>query len=252
MSKKQIFAIVAAAIIVIAAVGTIWALDRMGGQAEGDVKVVDMRGRTVYVDEDVEKVVCLSASSLRLVSYFGAVDMVVGIDSFDANALGSPANYYKATYRIAYMNISSITSVGSEANFAAINDTGADVIFTSVEASASSITCRTRQHPVVWGSTRKVRSSSTTDEFSRQIDLIVKVLGRRKRQRSSSRHHSCSTSSKDTRRRSPVRCEDALRGKAVLFHAGWAVQTTGKYIPFDSPAPTTSCRREQRNPTTLP
>lgn len=54
---------------------------------------------------------------MRLVSYFGqdAVDMIVGVDNFDAKVTAT-GNYYKATYCIAY-DIESKTNVGSEENY---------------------------------------------------------------------------------------------------------------------------------------
>jgi iron complex transport system substrate-binding protein len=236
MSKKQLFAIVAAVIIVIAAVGTIWALDMMGNEAEGDVKVVDMRGRTVYVDDNVESVVCLSASSLRLVSYFGAVDMVVGIDSFDANALGSPANYYKATYRIAYMNISSITLVGSEANFAAINDTGADVIFTSVEDVGVLDDLQNKTNiPVVGLNAQGSFDIDNMTEFSRQLDLIGKVLGMEERADELIEGINSLLDELEGYKAevAPSDVKDAYVGGMFFFMQGGLYKTTGKYLPFD-------------------
>lgn len=236
MSKKQLFAVLAVAIMVVAAVGALWAINGLDDGMKGDVKVVDMRGRTVYVDEDVQSVICLSASSLRLISYFGAVDMVVGIDSFDANALGSPANYYKATYRIAYMNISSITSVGSEANFAAINDTGADVIFTSVEDVGVLNDLQNKTNiPVVGLNAQGSFDIDNMTEFSRQLNLIGKVLGMEDRAEElidgitslldELEGHRSQIASSDFR--------DAYVGGMFYFMQGGLYKTTGKYLPFD-------------------
>lgn len=236
MSKKQMFAVLAAAIIVIAALGTIWVLDRMEDETGGEVRVIDMRGRAVYVDENVDSVVCLSASSLRLISYFGAVDMVVGIDSFDANTLGSPANYYKATYRVAYLNISSITSVGSEANFAAINDTGADVIFTSVEDVGVLNDLQNKTNiPVVGLNAQGSFDIDDMTEFSRQIDLIGKVLGKEDRAEELINGINALLDELESFKAevTPANYSDAYVGGMFYFMQGGLYKTTGKYLPFD-------------------
>ena len=134
MNQKMV-AIIAVIIVVVAAVAVAAVVmsNGNGGGDSGDRVVTDIRGREVTIPQDVNKVVCVSAGALRMVSYFD-IDRVVGIDSMDKGTSGSPANYNLATYRVAYADqIKEKTDVGDASSFKEIADTGADVIFTTTE-----------------------------------------------------------------------------------------------------------------------
>jgi len=236
MGKKQVFAILAAVVIVIAAIGVVLVVNGLENDLQGDITVTDMRGRTVSVSDDVDSIVCLSASSLRLISYFGAVDRVVGIDDFDANSLGSPANYYKATYRVAYENISSITSVGSEDNFVDINATGADVIFTSVEDVAVLNDLQNKTNiPVVGLNAQGAFDIDDMEAFSAQLTLIGKVLGMEERATEIIDGINSLLDELEGYRYELTASDhkDAYVGGMFYYMQGGLYKTTGKYLPFD-------------------
>ncbi len=236
LSKKQLFAITAAVIIVVAALGAVLVLNGLGNDIEGDFTVTDMRGRTVSIKAEVDSIVCLSASSLRLISYFDAVDMVSGIDSFDAKAMGSPANYYKATYRIAYQNISSITSVGSEANFAEINATGADVIFSSIEDVGVLNDLQNKTNIAVVGlNAQGAFDIDDMEAFGQQLTLIGKVLAREARaQELIDGINGLLDELEGYRAQVPEdQRKEAYVGGMFYFMQGGFYKTTGKYLPFD-------------------
>lgn len=125
--------IAAVAVIVVAAlvIAGVWYALGTDDSEQGADTVTDALGREVPVPESADGVVCLSAGSARMVCYLGAFDRIVGIDDQDAGAIGQKANYYMATYRIAY-DFSSVPNVGSEDNFRGIMATGADLIVTSM------------------------------------------------------------------------------------------------------------------------
>jgi iron complex transport system substrate-binding protein len=236
LSKKQLFAVTAAVIIVVAALGAVLVLNGLGNDIEGDFTVTDMRGRTVSIKAEVDSIVCLSASSLRLISYFDAVDMVSGIDSFDAKAMGSPANYFKATYRIAYQNISSITSVGSEANFAEINATGADVIFSSIEDVGVLNDLQNKTNIAVVGlNAQGAFDIDDMEAFGQQLTLIGKVLGREARaQELIDGINGLLDELEGYRAEVPEnQRKEAYVGGMFYFMQGGFYKTTGKYLPFD-------------------
>jgi len=236
MSKKQWFAIAAVAVMVIAAIGAVLVLNSLDNDIEGDFTVTDMRGRTVTIKNDVDSIVCLSASSLRLISYFGAVDMVSGIDSFDAKSMGSPANYYKATYRIAYQNISSINSVGSESNFADINATGADVIFTSVEDVAVLNDLQNKTNiPVVGLNAQGAFDIDDMESFGQQLTLIGKVLGMEERaEELIDGINDLLDELEGYKAEVPeAQYKKSYVGGMFYFMQGGLYKTTGKYLPFD-------------------
>ncbi len=82
MRNNKIFAIVAIVIIIVAAVGAVYVLTQNQANNEPAVTTVtDALGRTVNVPEHVDSIYCMGACSLRLVSYFDAVDKVKAIET---------------------------------------------------------------------------------------------------------------------------------------------------------------------------
>ena len=172
----KIAAILAVAIIIIAAVAAV-AITNGNNSSDGEKTVTDMRGRTVSLPNSVGKVVCLSAGSLRLVEYMGAVDKVVGIDSKDSE---ETANYYKATYHIAF-NTRGITNVGSADSFKEIMATGADVIITSNTDVGELNKLQDNTNIPVVGINAEGNVTVGGDTFNENIRLLGKVLGKESR-----------------------------------------------------------------------
>ena len=80
--NAKVIAIAVVAVLVVAGAGFgIYQLTK-DSDSKGDRTVTDIRGREVSIPGDVQKVVCVSAGALRMVSYFD-IDKVVGIDSMD-------------------------------------------------------------------------------------------------------------------------------------------------------------------------
>ena len=46
-------------------------------------QIIDAAGRTVVIPEKVEHIICSGAGCLRLVSYLGAQNLVVGVDNIE-------------------------------------------------------------------------------------------------------------------------------------------------------------------------
>ncbi len=172
----KIAAILAVAVIVIAAIAAV-AVSNNNGSSDGEKTVTDMRGRTVSLPDSVNKVVCLAAGSLRLVEYMGAVDKVVGIDSKDSE---TTANYYKATYHIAY-NTRDITNVGSADSFKEIIATGADVIISSETDVTKLDKLQDNTHIAVVGINAEGNVTVGGETFNDNIRLLGKVLGKESR-----------------------------------------------------------------------
>jgi iron complex transport system substrate-binding protein len=81
MSKNKLFAIIAIVTIIVAAAGAIYVLTQNQVNPEPSaITVTDSLGRTVNVPEQIDSIYCIGACSLRLVSYFDAVDKVQAIE----------------------------------------------------------------------------------------------------------------------------------------------------------------------------
>jgi len=81
MGKNKLFAIVAIAIVIVAAVGAVYVLTQnQTPQEPTATTVTDSLGRTVTIPEQTDSIYCIGACSLRLVSYFDAADKVQAVE----------------------------------------------------------------------------------------------------------------------------------------------------------------------------
>jgi iron complex transport system substrate-binding protein len=82
MEKNKIFTIVAIVIIAIAAIGVVFVLTSNNGNSDpAETTVTDALGRTVTIPQQLDSIYCIGACSLRLVSYFDAVEKVQAIET---------------------------------------------------------------------------------------------------------------------------------------------------------------------------
>jgi iron complex transport system substrate-binding protein len=94
MEKNKVYATMAIAIVIIAAIGVIYILTNKGENKESETTVTDALGRTVNVPEQIDSVYCLGACSLRLVSYFDAVEKVQAIETAGTFNTRDDQTYY--------------------------------------------------------------------------------------------------------------------------------------------------------------
>ena len=230
MDIKKIIILAVVALLLVGGVVAVVVTQNNGSPT--DKQVVDARGRTVTVPNDVDKVVCLSAGSVRLVSYIAGIDRIVGVDSMDAGASGSPANYYFATYRCAY-DIRSLTNVGSEENQKAIIGTGAQVIFTSKEDTGVLDTLQEQTGiPVV--AVNAQGSITVKDEaFRDNIRIVAKVLGEEKRGEDIIKGVDGMLAEIDNYSKSVTDKQVCYVGGMFYMMKGGLTMTTGNYLPFD-------------------
>lgn len=95
-------------------------------------------GRKVEINKEIKRVVCLGPGAMRLISYLGAVDMVVGVEDLEKRTLGG------RPYRLAYPELANLPSIGpggpesinKKPNFEAILSVSPDIVFvTYMDAS---------------------------------------------------------------------------------------------------------------------
>ncbi|MCW4019450.1 MAG: ABC transporter substrate-binding protein [Candidatus Bathyarchaeota archaeon] len=95
MEKNKIFAIVAIAVVIVAAVGVAYILTtNNGGNEVAETTVTDALGRTVNVPNQIDSIYSIGACSLRLVSYFDAVDKVQAIETAGTFNTRDDQTYY--------------------------------------------------------------------------------------------------------------------------------------------------------------
>ena len=175
--NQKIIVITVVAVLLVGGIGFAAYKLTSDDDQKGDRTVTDIRGREVTIPNEVNKVVCVSAGALRMVSYFD-IDRVVGIDSMDKGTSGSPANYNLALYRVAYADkIKEKTDVGDASSFKEIMDTEADVIFTTTEGVETLNNIQEKTGIPVIGLRAEVYFDlDSFQTFAKQMRLIGEVL----------------------------------------------------------------------------
>jgi len=225
MGKNKIFAIVAIVIIIVAAVGAVYVLTQNQANNEPAVTTVtDALGRTVNVPEQVDSIYCMGACSLRLVSYFDAVDKVKAIETEGTFNTRDDQTYYlvnKATF-------SSLPKVATTAE--AILALNPSVIITSLAEDAATADLLQSQT----GSPVYVINANVEfgDAFYNQITSIGNLLGEPARAKALNEgiaNMINEITSKATGE------NNATAYACGMFYYGGAsfLKASGNYLPFD-------------------
>ncbi len=102
------------------------------------VTVTDMVGRSVEVPANVERIIGIGSSSLRLISYLEATDLVVGVEQSELE--DNVTCSYRHVYHDTFENLPVIGDGGSKGvtpNEEAIMHTAPQVIFASIDQDAA-------------------------------------------------------------------------------------------------------------------
>ena len=94
MEKTKVYAVVAIVVVIIAAVGVVYLLTPKGDNEEPETTVTDALGRTVNIPQQIDSIYCIGACSLRLVSYFDAVEKVQAIETTGTFNTRDDQTYY--------------------------------------------------------------------------------------------------------------------------------------------------------------
>jgi iron complex transport system substrate-binding protein len=95
MEKNKLFAIAAVAIVLVAAIGVAYLLtSNKGNEGQSEKTVTDALGRTVNIPKQISSIYCMGACSLRLISYFDAVEKVQAIETAGAFNTLNDQTYY--------------------------------------------------------------------------------------------------------------------------------------------------------------
>lgn len=237
MNEKTKFVVIGIVAMLAVAGGGYVVFSMMGG-GDGEVKITDSLGREVMIPKKVDKVVCQEAGTLRLVSYFGqsAMDKVVGIDKGDAKVIMSPANYDKATYRLAYPDLINKTNVGSFDNAEAVKNTGANVIITSKTSASDVNNFQTATGiPIVAINIMNEINDGEIAKFNEVVRIVGKTLGMESRAEKLIKDIGSLVSELKTgaAKVTETQRKTAYVGGLFYMNAGGIYNTTGNYSAFD-------------------
>lgn len=141
--------------------------------------IEDMAGRTVEIPAEVDEVVGIGASSLRLVCYLGAVDTVVGVEQSEQE------DFVTCSYR--HVNIETFSklpvigdggSKGTTPNEEAIAALAPDVVIANVDKDTADALQERTGVPVVCIT---ITDAVFSQGFYDNVKFVGAVLGREKR-----------------------------------------------------------------------
>lgn len=196
-------------------------------------EIIDMRGRTVSVPSEIRGIVALGANSLRLLTYFDAVEKVVAVeDTGHAREKTVHEFFYLATYRIARPELRDLPSIGSSDNHEAIIAAAPDLVFSSsVDVSALDHLQRTLGIPV-FAIDADVELDDT-ERFFEQLRRVGRVLGEDARAEALVDGVSAVLEDLAARAERVREARTAYAGGMMFYGPADLLRTTGDYLPFD-------------------
>lgn len=141
--------------------------------------ITDMRGRTVEVPANAERIIGIGSSSLRVISYLEATDKVVGIEQSETG--DNVTCSYRHVYRDTFKDLPVIGEGGSKGvtpNEEAIMQVTPDVIFATIDKDAADSLQEKTNIPVVC----LTLSDIVFDQiFYDNIELVGSIVGKQNR-----------------------------------------------------------------------
>jgi iron complex transport system substrate-binding protein len=174
MEKQKAYILAVVALVLIAALGAALILNGNGTEATGaESEVTDALGRTVNIPEEIDSVFCVGACSLRLVSYFDAVDKVNALEADGTFNTRDDQTYYLVNKE----KFSSLPRAGTDAE--SIVKLKPSIIITSTAndaAAANDLQSKTGVPVYVINANLEFG-----EEFYKQISSLGMLFGEEKR-----------------------------------------------------------------------
>jgi iron complex transport system substrate-binding protein len=225
MEKNKIFAIVAIVIVVIAAVGVGYILTSNNTNNEvTETTVTDALGRTVNVPTQMDSIYCIGACSLRLVSYFDAVDKVQAIETAGTFNTRDDQTYYLVNKAI----FSALPQVATTAE--AILDLNPSVIITSTASDvATADNLQTQTNIPVYVINADLEFGQA---FYDQITSLGTLFG--EQTRASELNAGITNMINDITSKATTASTESAYACGMFYYGGASfLKASGNYLPFD-------------------
>jgi iron complex transport system substrate-binding protein len=225
MGKNKLFAIVAMAIVIIAAVGAIYVLTSNNpNNSAAATTVTDALGRTVAVPKQLDSIYCMGACSLRLVSYFDAVDKVHAVETAGTFNTLTDQTYYlvnKSTF-------STLPQVATTAE--ALYALHPSLIITSLaEDAATADTLQAQTNCSVYVINANVEFG---DAYYTQITSLGALLG--EPSRAAELNQGVASMISDITSKVTVPSTQTAYACGMFYYGGASfLKGSGNYLPFD-------------------
>jgi len=224
MQKNRIFAIAAITIIVVAAIGVIYAFTNMGNNSPTQTTVTDALGRTVNIPQQINSIYCIGAGSLRTVSYFDAVEKVQAIETAGTFNTRDDQTYYL----INKAKFSALPQVATTAE--AILALNPSVIITSTaEDTATADTLQTQTSIPVYVINANLEFGTA---FYDQITSIGTLLG--ETQRATELNDGIADMIEAITSKATTASTEKAYACGMFYYGGASfLKASGNYLPFD-------------------
>jgi iron complex transport system substrate-binding protein len=98
----------------------------------GTTTIVDIRGREVAVPNKINSIIALDAGSLRMISYFDAIDKIIAVEDSGHGGEKTFNQFFPlATYRLAHPHLRTLPDIGGKENIEGIIAANPDIIFST-------------------------------------------------------------------------------------------------------------------------
>jgi len=225
MEKNKMFAIATIAIVLIAALGVAYILTANTGDNKPiETTVTDALGRTVTIPEQIDSIYCIGACSLRLVSYFDAVEKVHAIETAGTFNTLDDQTYYL----INKAKFSALPQVATTAE--AILDLNPSVIITSTaEDAATADTLQDQTGIPVYVINANVEFG---DAFYTQITSLGNLFG--EQDRAAELNDGIAAMISDITSKATTANTESAYACGMFYYGGASfLKGSGNYLPFD-------------------
>ncbi len=225
MGKNKVFALVAIAIVIVAAIGAVYVLTQnKENNAPSTTTVTDALGRTVNIPEQVDSIYCIGACSLRLVSYFDAADKVQAIEPAGTFNTLDDQTYYLIN-KAEFSELPQVATIPE-----AILDLNPSLIITSTaEDTATADTLQTQTGIPVYVIDANVEFGQA---FYDQITSLGTLLG--EQSRATQLNEGVADMISDITSKTTGASTETAYACGMFYYGGASfLKGSGNYLPFD-------------------
>lgn len=225
MEKNRIFAIITIAIVLVATIGVVYILTSNGGNNEpSETTVTDALGRTVNIPQQLDSIYCIGAGSLRLVSYFDAVEKVQAIETAGTFNTRDDQTYYIVNKA----KLSALPQVATTAE-AILNLNPSLIITSTAEDAATADNLQTQTSIPVYVINANLEFGTA---FYDQITSIGALLG--EQDRADELNSGIAQMISDITSKSTIANTKSAYACGMFYYGGASfLKASGNYLPFD-------------------
>lgn len=225
MEKNKLFAIAAIIIVIVAAIGVAYILNsNKDNPAQTEATVIDALGRTVSIPKNLNSIYCVGACSLRLVSYFNAVEKVNAIETAGTFNTRDDQTYYL----INKAKFSALPQVATTAE-AILNLNPSVIITSTAEDAATADNLQTQTSIPVYVINANLEFG---EAFYNQIASLGALFG--EKERADELNNGITQMISEITSKSTTQSTKSAYACGMFYYGGASfLKGSGNYLPFD-------------------